>query len=947
MGGAARRIRIGAVSLAMLAIALCTAPAQVPLRDTLVPIRPMYGVGLNEFYIGAWVFNHPADCVSWSGANIDPAAVGIDSLWKFAADMGFDIMRPQLHGIVPWVESLATSHRFDVPGRRFRFYIHPAQYSADDFYAVGFGREIRFYPFDSAQSPYYPAILTSYRGESHYNPSEKGAQERWFTRNSVTPGEMVAGGVLFNRGICDLENRSDFLSESTIGGRIAGTISFSIIAHLTDSARGVPDSTPLMVVQLWHLLRSRQQYLQSAPGGTVRARAARDTAILCDTVIIRKGDLQGVPGRWHEVWRRKSLVVRDDGGPGPFAPGELPPNRDDPGAGGSLDFDIRALWLGPAGVALRSIALRDSLAELMLGSAAEDVGFRERLRASTLRLLTGPDTTRPWRDRIIGVLSGIEQQRMNYAGFAGIGAFLRGSFNRNGDSLNAHTEDAATYHFHHLTQPDGVFPEAGVGIESGVQGALELPYEQVPQIAEHNGGRFRDPYARRRSLRLQLDRPSIELYEDMMQRGVLTRYDPEQNCYPYQTGTAHHLGVAANVSRRTGRRMVPVIFVMGGGLEQALDEKGEVETFLGRIPEAAELRAVTMMGLCYGARGILWTQFGADQNLLHEIPDRPGTWIGGSDSWGAGGPRIGDTLTDHADTLYLTGARDTIPRAAIPDIWLGHRTRTREVRELDRWLAAIGPELARLRWRDAYSIYYATQTPMLRRDRSTRPIREGEIVTSVRSRPLASPWPAPIEDDPPYRTFVELGLFERRPGPAGSDSLADTTSLFLVNRRTFARPIDIDPATVAGKRMDTLAEARRITVSLRPFFPGRSGILHVREVMPDPRPLPLASAPRIGLDTAIEDGGSFSIDLAPGGGALVEITRIPVELLGRALHPPGHAEVPARVAVAGAHDAGLLAPLAEPVRRDPLRDLRGMISPRLRSAGGNPADRGRSPITGA
>jgi hypothetical protein len=919
------------LAILLTLLAATAASAQDPPRDTLVPIRPMFGVGLDEFYIGAWCFMHPSDCVSWSGAYIVNDATGIDSLWKFAGEMGFNILRPQLHGNVPWVDRLAESHRFDIPGREFRFYIHPAQYTAEDFYATGFGREVKFYPFDSAQSPFFPAIFTHYAGVSRYDSAEGGAQERWFTRESATPGSTVVSGILFNRGVCDLENRSDFLTESTLGGRIAGTISLSVLARLVGDSHGSADTTPVMVVQLRHLIGRGEQYLASTPRGVAPVHARNDTAILCDTVLVRRGELRddSACGRYREIWRRKSLVVRDDGGPGPFDPRQPPPDRDRPSDGGSLDFDLRVVWLGPDGVALRSVAMRDTLAELILGRTAVSDAYREHLRSSTRRLLVGPDSTRwSWRDRIIGVLSGIEQQRMNYAGFAAISNFLRRSFNRNGDSLTAHTEDAASFHFHHLTRPDGVFPEIGVGIESGVQGALELPYEQLPQIAQHNGGRFRDPYARRRPELLELSVGAIERYEEMLQRGVLTRYDPDRNCYPYHTGTAHHLGIAASISRRTGRRMIPVVFAMGGGLE-----KGRDELFMARVPEAAELRALVMMGLCYGARGVLWTQIGSDLNLLHEDPEGSGVWVGGTDSWGAGGPRIGDTTLDRAEPLVLTGARDTVARVSIPDVWVGHRSRTREIRELDRWLAKIGPVLTHLRWHNSYSIYYTARTPRLRRDLGTRPIAPGEIVTGITTRPLHVLRPAVPADDPPYRTFVELGLFEPRRSTDTSGLPGDTATIFLVNRRAFERPIDVDPASPEGRRMDTLAESRRLTVALARLFPSLPSLVRVREIAPDTRPLPLGGARRVGLDTVIVDGGSFSIDLGPGGGALIELTRLPVELLGRALvrRGPGRQRL---VTTAGAHDVEALAGPVGSVWRDPLRDLRQLIARPLRRDSG-------------
>jgi hypothetical protein len=295
-------------------------------------------------------------------------------------------------------------------------------------------------------------------------------------------------------------------------------------------------------------------------------------------------------------------------------------------------------------------------------------------------------------------------------------------------------------------------------------------------------------------------------------------------------------------------------------------------------PEAAELRAMVNLSLAYGARGIHYYWLGNYINFAYRSPLDASKWLGSIDSWGSNGPLTSDTVLDHADPFAITDNQATAeypagtPRILIPRFFVGYGTRTRELKRIDAWLARVGPELARLRWRDSYSMHLAAGGPYINpRQVRTRPLPAREIVRGIAAAARNG------AVDAPSATYVELGLFETISGArrgGGLDPILDVHHIFVVNRRAFERPDDMAGSSPSELALDSLAESRKVSIAFNLARPGdwRANIIRVRELAADTTRLPLWTAPRRALDTFIVATGAAEIWLRPGGGALLEIS---------------------------------------------------------------------------
>jgi hypothetical protein len=192
---------------------------------------------------------------------------------------------------------------------------------------------------------------------------------------------------------------------------------------------------------------------------------------------------------------------------------------------------------------------------------------------------------------------------------------------------------------------------------------------------------------------------------------------------------------------------------------------------------------------------------------------------------------IGYQTQSPATNNWLNGDFDYSGTVTLDDFWAGWGVRSRGVAQYNRWLAELGPELMKLRWRDAYSVHaqdgirYRTSVQQgcepggfneytdLIDTTAMRRLPVEEIITEVTARS-----PAGVLD-PDTATYVELGLFDRKPGKRQVDAttwiaepMLDTQHVFVVNRRIF-EPTDDIPA---GARRDTmLALAGTRTIGLR------------------------------------------------------------------------------------------------------------------------------------
>ena len=125
------------VTLSIIAATTLQAQSNLPqLPDTAVPRKPVYGIGLDEFFIAARKGIEPENGRTFA------------QLWELARQMNVStweiVNEPQEK-----IDHLRDSAR---QGERIIPNIQPIG-------TGGHGREIVFYPFDSAQSYYWPIVF--------------------------------------------------------------------------------------------------------------------------------------------------------------------------------------------------------------------------------------------------------------------------------------------------------------------------------------------------------------------------------------------------------------------------------------------------------------------------------------------------------------------------------------------------------------------------------------------------------------------------------------------------------------------------------------------------------------------------------------------------------------------------------------------------------------------
>jgi len=913
--------------IALLGLILSSPPADA--QQFHAPLVPSYGLDSTRLMIAGYP-------TKWDDENRTLA-----NLWKFTRSLGIDVAFVGAGGSYTQYDDMYNSaHR----GPDDRMVILSSKNTA--YMQAGLGREIEFFSFDTIPSPYYYCRFYDRSGGKFVrnpsaDPDYSNKAEMLYSLGTTTPGQQILGSPIYGydslkhiyaapRHAWDdsARNMSDFLQYNVIHDDLKGfarTFYFVANARLQNTLGGAPDDAAVLRLEVWHDVPKGFHYLNSS-GSNVAAAA--DTAILCDTFLISKGELKaGAPDipteRYRIISRPSDLRIRRiDGGPGPMHPAQPLPGD----ARGSQRLDIRVFWTGAENVVLRSVAIRDSIGEMVLGSGPASRLYQKRLFDHWKRIILGPSRhPDSLRRAIIRVETGIESDftPTEYASFERINQMLRDTFNlarhrqalgqqiRPGDSLSAWQLNFAGANFHRMATPPEVTYEMGFNANFDTVAGFreygdprleprlnfEVPHNQIPSIRQHNGGRGYLPQL------MDLDSlgipehdnslpARIEAYTTTLQRMIAGFNQPDSGHnydWPYHAlpGTTGGLARAAVVQRRTGRRFVSQIGTVNRFSLRAMPLGTGVvlDTFIGHIPEPGELRMITNLSLAYGARGILWWGLGTYNGIMS--PKVFGTdtlWTNEFDDQtccnGSNGYYQYDTATNVTDFELNRLGDDPGGRvvAVIPNFYIGYGDRTGAVREINtRWLTLVGPELMKLRWRDGYSIHHAVRWPGLLHDTIFRPIPPDELFASVASRHPFSPVP-----DSAHRTFVEIGVFDRTTGhdtimvdgkeEIRVNPLKDTNHVYVVNRRTFEPPAD-DVLNL----LDTLAETRTITIGWHLRHPDSSSynFIRVRELAGDTTHLPFTTLARRPLDTVVYADSATLLTLGPGRGALLQITYCP------------------------------------------------------------------------
>ncbi|MEP7219142.1 MAG: hypothetical protein ABI876_09510, partial [Bacteroidota bacterium] len=844
-----------------------------PLPDDLaLPLIHIHGLSDTVFYIGGEMATNAA-----SGS--------VKDLWQFSRWLGLNAMEFRGSNPMALVDTLLMGNATR-PNERLMAWLD--RFSGES----GWGRQVTFFPFDAYESYYWQCrFLMLSGGMIDRNPVERyqdaRALEQVYDLSNTTPGATVAQQAVFGydtlqryrwpgHGRYDSTQNGETILHIPRGNWGTKSYFITVTGHLfadNNGGGGAADTDTLLAIDIWNEVPNRTTYRLA---GAAIHTARQDTTYLYTSVYVRKSDLKpDTAGGATDGHRYRLSVFPLNLVSNPATGIAGPASGDNSGH----RFDIRIRWTGKEKLALRSIAIRDTLGQLMLGDDSGSVAYRREVVKEARRFYYGtatPGTAAQPRANIPLTYFGDEPLFSEYAGFNAVDRLLRDSTAPGGDttrSLRPHYElNQITLHkvliTNAATVEPGFYPtSAGNAYNAGKFG-FGASFKQPPVLAMHDGGVWNVP-------RLGETADSVELYEKVYQRATIGAYNTGRSIYPYQYDKLTDLGHAARAASRTGRWLIPWIgehgqvnikwFRSGDSIQARPDMQW--------ILEAAQLRLLCNLALCYGARGVHYAWVGSDTDEVlsdaDPIDDKHTTLFGSN--WGPVGFFTDRTADRVSPFTVVTGANQ---KATLPSFYTGWGVRLREMQWLDTvWFPSVGREMLKLRWRDGYSIHFTVPQAYMTDPGLTtsRPLPLTEIVNAVHSwKPVVAG--DTVHRDPDAMTYVELGFFNRRVDTVRRRY--DTNYVFVVNRRTFERPDDTSAASDYGRKLDMLAETRRISLTLNIHHPDSvaPGYIHVREVYPDTTRLPLTLVPRAGLDTIVRGDRAVEITLRPGGGALLELT---------------------------------------------------------------------------
>lgn len=709
----ARSVRI--LLLATLLVALSTVlNAQEPLKDTVLPRRPAYGVGLDEFWIGGVVATRPPD------------TSGYAALWDFFRSLNVNIVEMRIgEQDIPLADTLADAAD---PDQRLIISVYPVMLG-------GYGREAVLYPFDSAQSYYYRNVFTTLNGgTTNRNVPQQNVKERHYgLLDSTQANQLVASGIAFGYDSTWHTNRypqsqydphvqdcSSFLFPKVDITELKTATHYIVLTgHMFDPVLGgggnASQTDSVLTVEVWCEVPQGTTY-RNASG--IKATAASDTSYLYQTFQVLKRSFFPIGSEPFDVYHDTTIAINMRSRSGTNLGGPL---HDDNSA---HRFDVRIRWTGVEKVALRSVTLRDSVAQLMRGADASALAFRQSVLDRAERMVYGPSPASPPvpRDAVIRFYAGDEGKFLEHGPYHTLDTMLAGAFPF-GDSVTRGVRcyRAMSNHFNPVQHTLDDQPEITVEMYEGdlihrrgtdMMQWYGIADTQLPSLALHNGGRFGIPL-------MQAIAADVERYNKVFQRLHVGAYIPDSNNVYYR-GWASELGYAATSSRRTGKRLITWPGVMAPlNIDPRWNDSGAFtgrEITMSHIPEAAEIRAMASLSLCYGARGVHYSWIGSDTGGYAEKA-RPNPAVDSIRRYrlvidfGAAGPVTTMRENYRYPMVFASHAKDSSfiqppQRDEIDSFYTGWGTRLHEMERLGRWLPEVGAAMARLRWRNGYSYHF-------------------------------------------------------------------------------------------------------------------------------------------------------------------------------------------------------------------------------------------------
>jgi hypothetical protein len=343
------------------------------------PIKPAYNIGDYEYLIGG--YDGPF--------HNDP-----DAIWPYMDSLG--VVIPFLGNLFPAPPDSALGVLLDTTDQSWRSGRRFVPTGPPQLFLGGFGREIVFYAFDSVQSTLWPCKFHDYVGHTTpiYNQSYQEGWQETVYENTSEIGQ-IATTIAINAA--SLSERTFQKNRLMLSGQYTGADSsrcgyFVVTGHLFDSLNNSNnDAVAVFRVAVYHQLDSGRQYLNNSLGISTAGSGGLD--ILVDSFAVTRGELRAGPSTWvpenyREISHRSDLWWRaHDNGPGPLHPNQ--PNAREQA------LDIRVYWTGAEKAALRSVAFRDSLGELVLGTSQSSIDFRDSMIREARRVLQGSATAAP------------------------------------------------------------------------------------------------------------------------------------------------------------------------------------------------------------------------------------------------------------------------------------------------------------------------------------------------------------------------------------------------------------------------------------------------------------------------------------------------------------------------------------------------------------------------
>jgi hypothetical protein len=742
-------------------------------------IEPVFRVGDTEFLIGGWNLAQTS-----SNAGLTHAA-RIDSSFAWARALGATIFRMRYD--IGWnavdtfdyynalLDAADTTNdmRFFITG------IEPLEHAS-------YGREAKFYlvpdsvPFKDWKCKFlYLNGGRSVENLTQEDDWENPAMERVYHRDSVTWGQTIADSIVLDwrpertawwsqtyNGIywCRVHEPQQLRPRERMFGEYwslhdkgsphwSDTHYVAVTGHLIQDELEHPDSS-ILWIDLFYDIGRGDEFVHPVNG--VQS-ATQNRTEYCTTLTVRERDLDRALStdawdKYRTVSIKFSAAHCNQNVQGPTFPGTE-----------SRRLNMRVRYAGNASVALRSIAIRDSIANVVLAGGEATDTLRNRILRSVAKAIKRRSTG-ALHASVIGIAPDGEQSPIQVACVREVNRWLQEAYyavpdplNNRNDTLTVWLEGLHREAAHHqVTIGEGhgrltmVTPEfSSIQDRREWTNAWEAYGDTAGRAAirEHNGGRYQLP-------ELRLDSVKIEQLERQVQTRHFCQYLPDAPAsFKFQNNVAR----SARIARDLNRRLVAIPFVSTNFWIRRRNDLSIVgnDSAIGcdRIMEPAEIRNIANMSLVMGAKGIFWQVLSHHMNFM-ELDTPSNVWHGLLLDYPIAGGGTGDTTQNHLVDMPITNRlRDTTLFTMPDSFWTGWQIRSRAVRHYNAWLKRVGAELMRLKWRDAYSIH-AQRSVRYRRsfeegcdsnlywhnylDSTTpRPLPSNEIINRVTTRTLA------------------------------------------------------------------------------------------------------------------------------------------------------------------------------------------------------------------